>query len=173
MLSPTAERQPPLRQRSLEGQWARSVHAQLFLWLLLLFLRVFIFREGKGEREGEKHQCVVASCMPPTGDLACNQGMCPDWELNWRPLVSRPALNPLSRCTVLTPYPILSLHQHLNLKITATEIYQWVELWVVNRVWLLHWKMLRKHFFRRSHFIFKCSENTLDCNLPQGSIQVY
>ena len=22
--------------------------------------------------------------MPPTGDLAHNLGMCPDWELNWR-----------------------------------------------------------------------------------------
>ena len=54
----------------------------------VFFLRfyLFIFRQrGKeGEREGEKHQCVVASCVPPTGDLAHNPGMCPDWELNWR-----------------------------------------------------------------------------------------
>ena len=54
---------------------------------LYFFLRfyLFIFRErgGEGEREGEKHQCVVASHAPPTGDQACNQGMCPDWELNW------------------------------------------------------------------------------------------
>ena len=44
----------------------------------------FIFRQRgrEGEREGEKHQCVVASCAPPTGDLACNPGMCPDWESN-------------------------------------------------------------------------------------------
>ena len=34
---------------------------------------------------GEKHQCVVASHMSPTGDLAHNPGMCPDWELNWQP----------------------------------------------------------------------------------------
>ena len=33
-------------------------------------------------REGEKHQCVVASYVPPTVDLACNPGMCPDWQLN-------------------------------------------------------------------------------------------
>ena len=38
-----------------------------------------------GEREGEKHQRVVASLVPPTGDLAHNPGMCPDWELNLRP----------------------------------------------------------------------------------------
>ena len=44
------------------------------------------FREGKGEeREGEKHQCVVTSHAPPTGDLARNQDMCPDWELNRQP----------------------------------------------------------------------------------------
>ena len=42
----------------------------------------FIFREmgREEEREGEKHQCVVASHMPPTGDLAHNPGMSPDWE---------------------------------------------------------------------------------------------
>ena len=39
--------------------------------------------------EGEKHQCVVASHTLPTGDLAHNPGMCPDWELNQRPFGSQ------------------------------------------------------------------------------------
>ena len=43
----------------------------------------------EGEREGEKPQCVVDSHVAPTGDLACNPGMCPDWELNWQPFVSQ------------------------------------------------------------------------------------
>ena len=45
---------------------------------------LFIFREKgrQGDREGKKHQCVVASHVSPTGDLACNPGMCPDWESN-------------------------------------------------------------------------------------------
>ena len=43
----------------------------------------------EGEREGEKHQCVVASHEPVTGHLAHNSGMCPDWELNQRPFVSQ------------------------------------------------------------------------------------
>ena len=43
---------------------------------------MFRQREREGERGGEKYQCVVASRMPPTGDLACNPGMCPDWESN-------------------------------------------------------------------------------------------
>ena len=60
-------------------------------WLILVFkLYIFfifiIFRQRveEGERKGEKHQRVVASRTPPTGDPAHNQGMCPYWELNQR-----------------------------------------------------------------------------------------
>ena len=52
----------------------------IFYFILFLRFYLFIFREGKGEREGEKHQCVAAS----TGDLACNPSMCPDGESNPR-----------------------------------------------------------------------------------------
>ena len=48
------------------------------------------------EIEGEKHECVVASHTALNRDLACNPGMCPDWELNQQPLVRRPTFNPLS-----------------------------------------------------------------------------
>ena len=54
------------------------------LGMLAVFLKkifdLFIFRErGRvGEREEEKYQCMVASCAPPTGDLAYNPGMFPD-----------------------------------------------------------------------------------------------
>ena len=44
------------------------------------FIYLFLERGKGGEREGEKHQCVIASCAPPTGDLAHNPGLCPDWE---------------------------------------------------------------------------------------------
>ena len=43
---------------------------------------MFLERGREEEREGEKHQHVVASCAPTTGDLAHNPVMCPDWELN-------------------------------------------------------------------------------------------
>ena len=43
----------------------------------------------EGDREGEKHQYVVASHTPPTGHLACHPGMCPDWELNQQPFGSQ------------------------------------------------------------------------------------
>ena len=60
-----------------------------FKALSLSFFKKFIYfreRRREGERDGEKHQCVVASHMPPTGDLAHNSGMCPDSELNHGPL---------------------------------------------------------------------------------------
>ena len=41
------------------------------------FIYLFLERGKEGEREGEKHQCVVASCTPPTWDLAFNPGMYP------------------------------------------------------------------------------------------------
>ena len=39
-------------------------------YILLVFKKILIYlflERGKGRREEEKHQCVVASCMPPTG----------------------------------------------------------------------------------------------------------
>ena len=54
--------------------------SQGFLFFFFLRFHLFIFREmgREGEREGEKHQCVVASSTPSTGDLSRNPGMCPD-----------------------------------------------------------------------------------------------
>ena len=54
-----------------------------YLFIYKLYLFIFRGRGREGDRQGEKHQCVVASRMLPTGDWAGNAGMCPDWELNW------------------------------------------------------------------------------------------
>ena len=66
--------------------------------LNLLKNYLFIFREKgrEGEIQGEKRQCVVAYSTPPTGDLSCNPGVCPDWKSNQRPFICRLALNPLN-----------------------------------------------------------------------------
>ena len=55
-----------------------------FCYNFLKRVELFIFREREreGERGREKHQYVVASRIPLTGDLARNPGMCPDWESN-------------------------------------------------------------------------------------------
>ena len=81
---------------------------------------LLIFRERgrEGERDGEKHQCVVAFRAPPTGDLAHNPGMCPNWESNKRPFGSQagtqstephqpgPLLRPIAQ-EKKTPFKIL------------------------------------------------------------------
>ena len=69
--------------------WARLFYFIIFQDFIYLFLDR---REGRWE--GGKHQWVVACHAPPTGDLACNPGMCPDWESNHS--VRRLALSPLS-----------------------------------------------------------------------------
>ena len=87
----------------------------------VLFLRfhLFIFRE-KG-REGEKHQCVVDSHTPPTGDLAATQACALTGNRTSDPLVYRPALNLLShtsqgRFHVLNK--LLFSHSTLTLRIS-------------------------------------------------------
>ena len=42
------------------------------------YLSIFREKGREGEREGDEHQCVVASHVTPTGDLAHNPGICPD-----------------------------------------------------------------------------------------------
>ena len=70
-----------------------STSITIYNYHFFLFLKGFIYlsleRGRQGEREGEKHQCVVASRTSTTADLACNPGMCPDWESNLRPLGSQ------------------------------------------------------------------------------------
>ena len=60
-------------------------HKILLFFFFFKILFLYFRQKGReGEREGEKHQCVVASCPPPMEDLVHNPGMCPNWELNWR-----------------------------------------------------------------------------------------
>ena len=73
-----AERVDPLGP-STQG---KNTFFKFIKYFIYLFLKK---REGGREEEGEKHQCAVASGTPPTGDLAHNPGMCPDWESNWQP----------------------------------------------------------------------------------------
>ena len=53
------------------------------------FIYLFLERGREGEREEEKHQCVITFHVPPTGDLARNPGMCPAWESSQRPFGSQ------------------------------------------------------------------------------------
>ena len=55
----------------------------VFTFLKILF--IYFRQRGWEEEGGVKHQCVVASHVPPTGDLASNAGMWPDRESNQGP----------------------------------------------------------------------------------------
>ena len=74
----------------VEKEAQRKLPEEFFKDFICLLLER---KEGREKETGEKHQCVVASHTAPAEDLARNPGMCPDWELNWRPSL---ALNPLS-----------------------------------------------------------------------------
>ena len=73
------------------GNHQNVLHIHDSVYSFFYFYFYFIFREKgrEGERKGQKHQCVVVSNAPYTGDLACNPGMCPDWESNRRSFCSQ------------------------------------------------------------------------------------
>ena len=80
-----AEQRPAMISMTLScvpGNWTNSLHSFFF------FVRFYLSIARERRREGgkkRKHICVVASHMPPTGDLAHNLGMCPDRESNQQP----------------------------------------------------------------------------------------
>ena len=86
---------------------------------------LFIFRDGEGGKKGEKHQCVVASHASPTGDMACNPGMCPDSESN-QPLfglqVSTQSTEP-HQPGPLSPFITYLLDSVLNIFVSFTTAF--------------------------------------------------
>ena len=52
------------------------------------FIYLSLERGGEKERERNINVWLPFTC-PPTEDLACNPGICPDWELNQRPFGSQ------------------------------------------------------------------------------------
>ena len=61
-----------------------------------VFIYLFLERGREGEREGEKHQCVVASPVPQLGTWPTSQACALTGNQTSDPLFQRPALNPLS-----------------------------------------------------------------------------
>ena len=65
------------REEGSEGRGETETHRETVLCYFTFSktIKDFIFRERgrEGEREGEKHQCVVASHMPPLGTWPTTQ----------------------------------------------------------------------------------------------------
>ena len=99
-----------------------SVRAPLGVDVSLFFKKIlkiyFQRRRREGEREGEKKQCVVAFCVSGTRDLACNPGMCPDWELDWKPIGSQ--VGPQSAEPHQSGLSVCFSHQHFSLSLSLS-----------------------------------------------------
>ena len=63
----------------LFGEVSIQVLCSFFMYVCIY---LFLDRGEGREKEGEKHQCVVASRVSPSGDLARKAGLGPDWVLN-------------------------------------------------------------------------------------------
>ena len=111
--------------------WSQDL--TILIYFSFYFLRFYLFtfrgRWREGEREGEKLQCVVASCVPLTGDLVLNPGMCFDWELNWQPFRFA------GWCSIHFATPARVHHSHFQNKIYIKE--KTVEPYYYSNVFLL------------------------------------
>lgn len=112
---------PPLFLPSLVLKSYMIQFYLLFQYINCAFLKkdflYLLFRERW--REGEKHQCAketsVASCTHPTGDLACDWGMCPDLVSNGGILLCGATPNPLSNPVMARLYKeLLQLNNKNN-----------------------------------------------------------
>ena len=65
----------PVNLMSLKRYSKIRYFNQKLIFTLVISKILFIYILERG-RKGEKHQCVVASHMLPTGDLARNPDMC-------------------------------------------------------------------------------------------------
>ena len=81
-------------------EWLFFSYGLCFLFSFKKRFYLFIFtQKGRvGEREGEKHQCVVASHVAPLGTWPATQACALSRNQSRNPLVHRPVLNQLS-CT--------------------------------------------------------------------------
>ena len=65
-----------------------AVDSIFYLFVHNLILNFLFLHTGEGRKRGrEISMCGCLSCAP-TGDLARNPGVCPDWESNRQPFGS-------------------------------------------------------------------------------------
>ena len=93
--------------------------------------------------------------MAPAGDLACNPGMCSDWESNWRAFGSQSVLNPLSY-TSQDSFLIKTEYY----SIVCSSFHQLRDIWVVSPLGLWSLMLLRTFVYK---FLCKRVFNSPEC----------
>ena len=132
--------------------WGPPLYSLPFFLFLRFYLFIFRERGREGEREGEKHQCVVASHVVPTGDLAHTPVMRPDWESDWWPFGLQLALSPLSLTnqgfsTIFTELKLLFRVSWLGFRtwvlVQPVNVFQWWNKQII-LIWVcfFHYEMV-------------------------------
>ena len=130
---------PPRTSKQERLVWLVWLEKACLSPLTFCFKEIYLFqRYRKGGGEGEKHQLAV-SHMPPTRDLANNQGMCPDWGSNQQPSDSQanaqptephqPGLSPLTLEVGMMPSLLVKKLKPLGIVTEANTIPEEPELW--------------------------------------------
>ena len=96
----------------------------IFIYCFKDFIYLFILEKVReGEREVEKHQCVVASCTPLLGIWPATQACALTGNQTSDPLVCRPVLNPLSHTSQGW------LGSVLENKLFKSKVYHFAQRW--------------------------------------------
>ena len=76
----------------------------------------------EGEREGEKHQCVVASCAPPLGTAPATQACAITWNRTCNPLVHSP--RSIHRATPARAVGVINQHNYTRVLSFHTPLWE-------------------------------------------------
>ena len=136
------------------------------LFLCLFVLRLFIFRQrGRdGEREGEKHQCVVAFHVPLLGTCPATQACTLTGNWTCDPLVRRLAVNPLSHTSqgcfhVLTTMNNAAMHLGVGICIFVNKCFQYFWVDIQKKVAGSYGNSIQ--FLRNCHIVFHSGSTSL------------
>ena len=95
----------------------------IFFFFLRFYLFIYLERGEGREKVRERNINVwLPLTWPPTGDLACNPGMCPDWESNQWPFGLQPELNPRSYTSQGEVHNLLSCFGRYGVRARGLEV---------------------------------------------------
>ena len=102
--------------------WKHFCNSSLYIYIFKDFVYLFLERGREGEREGERHQCVVAS-YPLMRTWPITQAHALTGNRTGNPVVCRPVLHPLSNTSQGNSSNILNIEFPYGLAILFLSIY--------------------------------------------------